>query len=169
MYVYVRILRYSRRLFILLASLKARLFSEKMLISTRCIRGFMSNLIKKSWTDSNIEPFANAFHRVYLAAKPKRKSISNLCKDLNKVCCCGYFQCKYLSLKNLEIFVVISLYVNENIMQCELTHLLCCCKLKHQGRQASRQANEWTHFVPSLKDFRMCIMQLNPVEYQKYT
>ena len=25
-------------------------FSEKMLISTRCIHGFMSNLIKKSWT-----------------------------------------------------------------------------------------------------------------------
>ena len=29
------------------------LFSEKMLISTRCIRGFMSNWIKKSWKDSN--------------------------------------------------------------------------------------------------------------------
>ena len=27
--------------------------SEKMLISTRCIRGFMSNTIKKSWTVSN--------------------------------------------------------------------------------------------------------------------
>ena len=27
-------------------------FSEKMFISTRCIHGFMSNLIKKSWTDS---------------------------------------------------------------------------------------------------------------------
>ena len=30
-------------------------FSEKMLISTRCIHGFMSNLIKKSWTDSIAE------------------------------------------------------------------------------------------------------------------
>ena len=29
------------------------LFSEKMLIHTWCIRGFMSNLIKKSWNDSN--------------------------------------------------------------------------------------------------------------------
>ena len=27
---------------------------KKMLISTRCIHGFMSNLIKKSWTDSTI-------------------------------------------------------------------------------------------------------------------
>ena len=29
------------------------LFSEKVLISNRCISGSMSNLIKKSWTDSN--------------------------------------------------------------------------------------------------------------------
>ena len=28
--------------------------SEKMLISTRCIRGFMSNLVKKSWKDSTL-------------------------------------------------------------------------------------------------------------------
>ena len=27
-------------------------FSEKMLVSTKYIHGFMSNLIKKSWTDS---------------------------------------------------------------------------------------------------------------------
>ena len=27
---------------------------KKMLISTRCIHGFMSNLIKKSWTDPNL-------------------------------------------------------------------------------------------------------------------
>ena len=49
----VRILRCSRRLFIILVSLTMTRFSEKMLISTRCIHGFMSNLIKKSWTDSN--------------------------------------------------------------------------------------------------------------------
>ena len=29
-------------------------FSEKMLIFTRCIHGFMSNLLKKSWTDSDV-------------------------------------------------------------------------------------------------------------------
>ena len=39
-------------LFIILVSLTMTRFSEKMLISTRCIHGFMSNLIKKSWTDS---------------------------------------------------------------------------------------------------------------------
>ena len=39
-------------LFIILGSLTMTRFSEKMLIiSTRCIHGFMSNLIKKSWTD----------------------------------------------------------------------------------------------------------------------
>ena len=48
----VRILRCSRRLFIILVSLTMTWFSEKMFISTRCIHGFMSNLIKKSWTDS---------------------------------------------------------------------------------------------------------------------
>ena len=49
-------------LFILLVSLTR--FSEKMLISTRCIHGFMSNLIKKSWTDSSAESakiFLNSF------------------------------------------------------------------------------------------------------------
>ena len=50
----VRNLRCQRRLFIILVSLKMAWFSEKMLISTRCIHGFMSNLIKKSWTDSTI-------------------------------------------------------------------------------------------------------------------
>ena len=30
------------------------LFSEKVLISDRCISGLMSNFIKKSWTDSNV-------------------------------------------------------------------------------------------------------------------
>ena len=49
----VRILRCSRRLFIILVSLTMAWFNEKMLISTKCIHGFMSNLIKKFWTDSN--------------------------------------------------------------------------------------------------------------------
>ena len=36
----------------ILVCLTVTLFSEKMLISTRCICGFMSNSIKKSWKDS---------------------------------------------------------------------------------------------------------------------
>ena len=39
-------------LIIILVSLTMTLFSEKVLISNRCIGGLMSNLIKKSWTDS---------------------------------------------------------------------------------------------------------------------
>ena len=39
-------------LFIILISLTMTRFSEKMLLSTRYIHGFMSNLIKKSLTDS---------------------------------------------------------------------------------------------------------------------
>ena len=41
-------------LFIISVSLMMTLFSEKVLISNRCISGLMSNLIKKSWTDSNV-------------------------------------------------------------------------------------------------------------------
>ena len=40
-------------LFVILVSLMMLLFSQKVLISNRCISGLMSNLIKKSWTDSN--------------------------------------------------------------------------------------------------------------------
>ena len=49
----IRILRCSRWLFIILVSLTVTLFSEKMLISTRCIHGFMSKSIKKSVTVSS--------------------------------------------------------------------------------------------------------------------
>ena len=45
-------LKLSPALIIILVSLTMTRFSEKMLIATRCIHGFMSNLIKKSWTDS---------------------------------------------------------------------------------------------------------------------
>ena len=43
----IRILRCSRRFFIILVSLTVTLFSEKMLIFTKCMRGFMSNSIEK--------------------------------------------------------------------------------------------------------------------------
>ena len=52
----IRILRCSRRLFIILVSLTVTFFSEKMLISIRCLRGFMYNSIKKSWKVSNHHP-----------------------------------------------------------------------------------------------------------------
>ena len=42
----IKILRCSRRLFIILVSLMMAWFSEKILISTWCIHGFMLNLIK---------------------------------------------------------------------------------------------------------------------------
>ena len=49
------ILRSLTRLFIILVSLTRSLFSEKMLISNRCISGLMPNLIKKSWTVSSTD------------------------------------------------------------------------------------------------------------------
>ena len=48
----LRILRSLTRFFIILVRLTRSLFSEKMLVSNRCISGSMSNLIKKSWTVS---------------------------------------------------------------------------------------------------------------------
>ena len=45
-------------LFIILVGLTVILFSEKMLISTRCIRGFMSNWIKKNLTVSTLPTWA---------------------------------------------------------------------------------------------------------------
>ena len=49
-----RILRSLTRLFIILVSLMRSLFTEKMLISNKCISDLMANLIKKSWTVSNV-------------------------------------------------------------------------------------------------------------------
>ena len=53
----IKILRCSRRLFIILVSLMVTLFSEKMLISTRWIHGFMHKSLKKSWTVSIDQDF----------------------------------------------------------------------------------------------------------------
>ena len=49
---YKLILRSLTRLLIILVSLTRSLFSEKMLISNRCISALMPKLIKKSWTVS---------------------------------------------------------------------------------------------------------------------
>ena len=43
-----------QRSLIILVGLTMTLFSEKMLISTRCVCGFMPNLYKKSWMVSNL-------------------------------------------------------------------------------------------------------------------
>ena len=48
----LRILRSLTRFFIILVNLTRSLFNEKMLISNS---GLMSNLIKKSWTDSTVQ------------------------------------------------------------------------------------------------------------------
>ena len=50
----VRILQSLRRLFIILVGLTMTWFIEKMLIFNICRHGLMPNLIKKSWTVSNL-------------------------------------------------------------------------------------------------------------------
>ena len=90
----IQILRCWRRLFIILVSLTMKWFSEKMLISTRCIHGFMSNLIKKSWTDSTQQGeglentnfwCAYIIYEWYLINKPEFLC-AMLCKQI-----CKYF------------------------------------------------------------------------------
>ena len=63
----LRILRSLTRLFIILVSLMRSLFSEKMLVSNRCISGLMPNLIKKSQTVS------------FLASPPLKVTIMLTC------------------------------------------------------------------------------------------
>ena len=45
------------------------LFSEKVLISTRCISSLMPNLIKKSWTDSKVQSQAFIYDNMYRTPK----------------------------------------------------------------------------------------------------
>ena len=68
-------------LFNILVSLTMTLFSEKVLISNRCISGLMSNLIKKSWTVSTLElmplyrvTFVNAYLFLLTQSAVKAKS-----------------------------------------------------------------------------------------------
>ena len=50
----IRIMRFSRNLFIILVNLTGKLFSEKMFIFTICIpMWFHVQLDQKSWKDSN--------------------------------------------------------------------------------------------------------------------
>ena len=51
-FIYLKCAQFLSALFIILVSLTMTLFSEKVLISNRCINGLLPNLIKKSWTDS---------------------------------------------------------------------------------------------------------------------
>ena len=73
----LRILRSLTMLFIILVSLTRSLFSEKMIISNRCISGLMPNLIKKSWTISTL------WVAWLLLALPQWQSFVNMDQLLN--------------------------------------------------------------------------------------
>jgi hypothetical protein len=51
-FIYYKCAQFLSALFIILVCLMMTLFSEKVLLSHRCITGLMPILIKKSWTDS---------------------------------------------------------------------------------------------------------------------
>ena len=53
------------RLFIILVILTKTWFSEEMLISTRCIRDLMPNLLKQSLTVFTRDIFLNTFHSLH--------------------------------------------------------------------------------------------------------
>ena len=60
-------------LFIILVSLTMKLFSGKVHISNRFISGLMSNLIKKSWTDSILHIFNADRRRIAVVFKKKMR------------------------------------------------------------------------------------------------
>ena len=51
-FIFKKWAQFLSALFIILVSLTMTLFSKKVLLSNRCIHGFMPNSQKKSWTDS---------------------------------------------------------------------------------------------------------------------
>ena len=62
------------------------LFSEKILISNRCISGFMSNLIKKSWTDSTLKVIIHKLRgRVSLVEQTTIDCVPILSKKKSKI------------------------------------------------------------------------------------
>ena len=65
-------------LFIILVGLMMILFSDKMLISHRCIRGLMSNLIKKSWTVSKLPGFATKYFPLFVFQEIRRNQDTNM-------------------------------------------------------------------------------------------
>ena len=55
-----------------------------MLISTRCVHGFMSNLIKKSWTDSNLSPATRVTCKEWPhEGKCAKSAVESACKVIN--------------------------------------------------------------------------------------
>ena len=57
--------------------LTMKLFSEKMLISHRCIRGLIPNMIKKSWTVSSVNAPPHPLHPSSTGMKLLGKSFVN--------------------------------------------------------------------------------------------
>ena len=51
--LFLKCAQFLSALFIIMVGLTMALFSEKVLISHKCLRGLMPNLIKKSWMVSN--------------------------------------------------------------------------------------------------------------------
>ena len=77
-------------LFIILVSLTMTLFSEKVLISNRCISSLMSNLIKKSWTDSNQKVQQNIVWKFVTSAHPNHGMLKIWMIVLCKVSILGF-------------------------------------------------------------------------------
>ena len=105
----IKILRSLTRLFIILVSLTRTLFSEKVLISHRCISGLMSNLIKKSWTVSKLhDPMYLLFLKgdswffdslrfvIHRAAFEIRHFLAKHCRMCNSLGCMGCKFCWHL-------------------------------------------------------------------------
>ena len=78
-------------LLIILISLTMTLFSEKVLVSNKCISGLMSDMIKKSWTDSNIHISQDTFWFFNTISKWKSQFQITLCLAIWWVRAAGIF------------------------------------------------------------------------------
>ena len=73
---------------IILVGLTMTIFSDEMLISHRCIRGLMPNLIRKSWTVSNaysqLNPYGNLCGFSSFSRMVKWEKYEPICKAYDK-------------------------------------------------------------------------------------
>ena len=65
-FIYWKCAQFLSALIIILVSLRMTFFSEKILISNRCISGLMSYLIKKSWTVSSPYAFISISVQIFI-------------------------------------------------------------------------------------------------------
>ena len=103
-------------LFIILVGLTKTLFSDKMLISHRCIRGLMPNLIKKSWTVSIVYVLFFVAHQMSIFEIIVSSDVINVVPK------CMYAQYRSYLFENLKCFKI------EANVSSNISSIRICCR-----------------------------------------